>query len=86
MAPSASDADRTPAIRTFQLDGRAIGCLSSAVNLFCGDVNLLRQRQLERARPPARGDTFKRYLTSITIQTTATTTSARSRMTARAES
>lgn len=29
-----------PAIRTFQMDGSAIGKLSSAVNLFRGDVNL----------------------------------------------
>lgn len=29
-----------PAIRTFQMDGTAVGKLSSAVNLFRGDVNL----------------------------------------------
>src|SRR5215472_7717001 len=37
---SAADAAGIPAIRTFQLDGSAIGRLSSAVNLFRGDVNL----------------------------------------------
>lgn len=31
---------QTPAIRTFQMDGNAVGNLSSAVNLFRGDVNL----------------------------------------------
>src|SRR5262247_1172790 len=37
---SAADGAGVPAIRTFQLDGSAIGQLSSAVNLFRGDVNL----------------------------------------------
>ena len=37
---TSTDSSSGPAIRSFQMDGSAIGDLSSAVNLFRGDVNL----------------------------------------------
>lgn len=38
--PGSTDTDAIPAIRTFQFDSTSIGELSSAVNLFRGDVNI----------------------------------------------
>src|SRR5690349_17908980 len=38
--PGSTDTDGIPAIRTFQFDSTSIGELSSAVNLFRGDVNI----------------------------------------------